>query len=261
MAKAKKPATSPKAAKKAPTKAAKKSAKKAPAGTTAKPASKTTAKSPAKKAAKKVVKAPPKKVAKSTAKAAADKKPASTAKKTVKKASKAPAKPAAKAKPAQTKPAKSHASGLSFLQGKPGSNAAARETIEEKPRLTKTKLGVRDLRHFRDLLLTKRRQLQGDMTSMEKEALQSEGSNLSHLPVHMADMGTDNYEQEFTLTLVDRDRKIVEEIDHALEKIEDKTYGICEGTGQMIGRERLEAQPWARYSIEYARQQQQQRRY
>ena len=102
-------------------------------------------------------------------------------------------------------------------------------------------------------LLAKRRQLLGDMETMENEALRSETSNLSHLPVHMADMGTDNYEQEFTLSLVDRERKLVDDIDRALMKIADKTYGICEGTGQMITSERLEAQPWARYSIEYAR--------
>ena len=72
----------------------------------------------------------------------------------------------------------------------------------------------------------------------------------------MADMGTDNYEQEFTLSLVHRDRKIVDEIDHALNKIDGKTFGICEGTGQMITKTRLEAQPWTRYSIEYARRKQ-----
>ena len=60
-------------------------------------------------------------------------------------------------------------------------------------------------------LLAKRRQLLGDMEGMEREALQAEASNLSHLPVHMADMGTDNYEQEFTLSLVDRDRKFIDE--------------------------------------------------
>jgi DnaK suppressor protein len=70
----------------------------------------------------------------------------------------------------------------------------------------------------------------------------------------MADMGTDNYEQEFTLTLVETDRKLLREINHALAKIQNGTYGICEGTGKPITKARLEAQPWARYSIEYAKQ-------
>lgn len=143
--------------------------------------------------------------------------------------------------------------GLPFLAGKPGSTGASGPLDDSHPKLTRTKLTSRDLAQFRELLLAKRRQLLGDMETMENEALRSETSNLSHLPVHMADMGTDNYEQEFTLSLVDRERKLVDEIDRALAKIDDKSYGICEGTGQMISRERLEAQPWARYSIEYAR--------
>src|SRR3712207_8727502 len=61
-------------------------------------------------------------------------------------------------------------------------------------------LSPRDLEHFRDLLLAKRREIVGDMSHNEREALRTAGgSNLSNLPLHMADMGTDNYEQEFTL--------------------------------------------------------------
>jgi DnaK suppressor protein len=116
-------------------------------------------------------------------------------------------------------------------------------------------LKTRDLAFFRDLLLAKRRELVGDVHSMEQEALQAGGgSNLSNLPLHMADMGTDNYEQEFTLGLVEKDRTLLREINVALAKIRDGSYGICEGTGKPISRARLEAQPWARYSIEFARQ-------
>jgi DnaK suppressor protein len=123
-----------------------------------------------------------------------------------------------------------------------------------KPRKNQAGLSARDLEFFRDLLLAKRRELVGDMSSMESEALRSSnGSNLSNLPLHMADMGTDNYEQEFTLGLMEKDRKLLRDINSALGKIQDGSYGICEGTGQPISRARLEAQPWARFSIEYAR--------
>jgi RNA polymerase-binding protein DksA len=123
-----------------------------------------------------------------------------------------------------------------------------------KPRKNQAGLSMRELEHFRDLLLAKRRELVGDMSSMEREALRnSGGSNLSTLPIHMADMGTDNYEQEFTLGLVEKDRNLLREINNALAKIQNGTYGICEGTSQPISKPRLEAQPWARYSIEYAR--------
>jgi RNA polymerase-binding protein DksA len=123
-----------------------------------------------------------------------------------------------------------------------------------KPKKNQAGLNMRELEHFRDLLLAKRRELVGDMSSMEREALRStSGSNLSNLPIHMADMGTDNYEQEFTLGLVQKDRDILREINLALAKIQNGTFGICEGTGKPIGKPRLEAKPWARHGIEYAR--------
>lgn len=116
-------------------------------------------------------------------------------------------------------------------------------------------LKPKELEVFRNLLLAKRRELLGDVHAMEEEALRSTtGSNLSNLPIHMADMGSDNYEQEFTLGLVAKDRQLLREIDIALAKIRDGTYGICEGTGKPISKARLEAKPWARYSIEYTRQ-------
>jgi RNA polymerase-binding protein DksA len=126
-----------------------------------------------------------------------------------------------------------------------------------KPRKNQAGLSPKELEHYRDLLLEKRRELVGDMYSMESEALRtSGGTNLSSLPMHMADMGTDNYEQEFTLGLVEKDRGLLREINAALAKIQNGTFGICEGTGKPIGKPRLEAQPWARHSIEYARQMQ-----
>jgi RNA polymerase-binding protein DksA len=124
-----------------------------------------------------------------------------------------------------------------------------------KPRKNQAGLHARELEHYRELLLDKRRELVGDMSQMEREALRSaSGTNLSNLPMHMADMGTDNYEQEFTLGLVEKERILLREINQALAKIQDGTYGICEGTGKPISKPRLEAQPWARHSIEYARQ-------
>jgi RNA polymerase-binding protein DksA len=125
---------------------------------------------------------------------------------------------------------------------------------DTKPRKNTAGLSHRELEFYRDLLLAKRRELVGDMSSMEREALRTTGgSNLSNLPIHMADMGTDNYEQEFTLGLMEKDRRLLRDINAALGKIQDGSYGICEGTGKPISKPRLEAQPWARYSIEHAR--------
>jgi len=114
-----------------------------------------------------------------------------------------------------------------------------------------------EIEHFRELLLEKRREVLGDVDSMWNGALESNrqesSGDLSNMPIHMADVGTDNYEQEFTLDLVDSERRLLHDIDRALAKIAVGTYGYCEGTGKPIGRARLEAKPEARYTIEYAR--------
>ena len=122
-----------------------------------------------------------------------------------------------------------------------------------------------ELDHFKELLLRRRAEILQNVVEIEDEMLKKSrldaSGDLSSMPIHMADLGTDNYEQEFTLGLVDSERKLLTEIDDALQRIENRTYGICEGTGQPIPKARLEAQPWARYSVEYARimeQQQQQ---
>ena len=126
-------------------------------------------------------------------------------------------------------------------------------TSDSKMAKNRAGLTQKELEHFRDLLLAKRRELLGDVTSMERDALRSGSTNLSSLPLHMADTGTDAYEQEFTLGLVEKDRQLMREINVALAKIQDGSYGICEGTGKPISKPRLEAQPWAKYSIEHAR--------
>jgi RNA polymerase-binding protein DksA len=114
-----------------------------------------------------------------------------------------------------------------------------------------------DIKHFEQLLLEKRREIIGNVYEMQDEALKKSrldaSGDLSSMPIHMADLGTDNFEQEFALELLDSERKLIREIDDALQRIQDGSYGICEGTGKPIGKARLEAQPWARYSVEYAR--------
>ena len=129
--------------------------------------------------------------------------------------------------------------------------------MENKVWLKKSPMSKAELKEFRQLLLDKRRALIGDMTGMANEALRTnrqEGSgDLSKIPTHDADVGTDNYEQEFTLGLLESERTLLGEINEALERIDNNTFGICLGTGQAISKERLKARPWAKYCIEYAR--------
>jgi DnaK suppressor protein len=70
----------------------------------------------------------------------------------------------------------------------------------------------------------------------------------------MAEQGSDTFEQSLSLDLAQVDRNLLREIDAALKRIDDGTYGICELTGKTIPPERLEELPWARYSIEAARE-------
>ncbi len=130
------------------------------------------------------------------------------------------------------------------------------KTNESEP-TPKARLSAADLEHFRELLLRKRREILGNVSEIEGEALRKSrldaSGDLSSMPIHMADLGTDNFEQEFSLELMDSERRLLEEIEAALNRIQTGTYGICEGTGKPISKARLEAQPWARYSVEYAK--------
>ena len=99
------------------------------------------------------------------------------------------------------------------------------------------------------MLLAKLNEILGNVTSMETEALRRDRSDLSNMPIHMADLGTDNYEIENILGLMDSERKILLEINDALKRIEDGTYGICESRGEQIPKQRLKAIPWARYCV------------
>ena len=135
---------------------------------------------------------------------------------------------------------------------------AVKKSPQKIPTATKAKpLTPAKIEHFKQILLEKRRQLVGDVDHMRGEALdrnrQESSGDLSNMPIHMADIGTDNYEQEFTLGLIESERKLLWEIDRALIKIREGNYGICEGTGEPINQARLEAKPEARYCVEFAR--------
>ena len=127
---------------------------------------------------------------------------------------------------------------------------------EDQP-TPKARLSAADLARFKELLLRKRREIRGNVSEIEGEALRKSrldaSGDLSSMPIHMADLGTDNFEQEFSLELMDSERRLLEEIEAALIRLQTGTYGICEGTGKPIPKARLEAQPWARYSVEYAK--------
>ncbi len=119
----------------------------------------------------------------------------------------------------------------------------------------KSKLDRKQLTHYRDMLLERRLEIIADINGMEDTALRGKDtSNLSKLPLHMADVGSDNYDQDLTLGLMESERKMLNEIDEALDRIADGTFGICQTTGKPINKARLQAKPWAKYCIQAARE-------
>jgi RNA polymerase-binding protein DksA len=115
-----------------------------------------------------------------------------------------------------------------------------------------------EMQSYRRRLLALKKRLGGDLSALEEEALHPVGGEasggLSDVPVHPADLGTDNFEEELALELLENEDHLLTEIDDALERIEQGTFGRCENCGQPISRERLEAVPYARYCIRCARQ-------
>jgi len=121
--------------------------------------------------------------------------------------------------------------------------------IMAKNDTNRNKLTPAEIKKFQTMLLVKLNNILGNVTSMETEALRRDTSDLSSIPINMADLGTDNYEIENILGLMDSERKILAEIYDALRRIEDGTYGICESRGEQIPKQRLNAIPWARYCV------------
>jgi DnaK suppressor protein len=118
-----------------------------------------------------------------------------------------------------------------------------------KRKSNKSGLTAAEIEKFRELLLAKRNEILGNVTIIEDETFKKERSELSSMPFHMADAGSDNFEQEFALDLMDSEKKLLVEINEALRRIEEGTFGICEGRGESIPKARLNAIPWARYCV------------
>jgi len=124
--------------------------------------------------------------------------------------------------------------------------------------IPKTRLTDKQLQMFKEMLYAKRRELSGDVRTLTQDALgrsrQDSSGDLSSMPIHMADIGSDNWEQDFTIGLIANEQQLLREIDEACARIEDRTYGVCLATYKPIGVARLRAKPWAKYCIEYARE-------
>lgn len=114
-------------------------------------------------------------------------------------------------------------------------------------------MNAKDLASFRKVLLSVREKLAGNVNLMEDEALkksrQDAAGDLSNVPFHMADLGTDNYERDLMIHLIQNGEEELKSIDAALEKLEDKTFGICEVCDKKITKARLMARPYAKLCL------------
>jgi len=268
----------------------KKSAKKAPAKkSTSKSAKKATKASAKKQAAKKKAtrkKTTKKKTAKKSTKKSASKKKsagASEKKKTTKKKStkkttrsKSAAKKTTREKPAKTatkkttkkttkKKSAKKTSQKTTTQRRSRADAPAKPTEDQQLeqdmakdwtvaqlKRVKTGLSKADLKEYLQLLLEKRAEIIGNVQGME-DARNAALGDIAHMPLHMADVGSDNYEQEFTLGLMESEREMLREIEEAIVRMREGYYGVCLESGRPIDRMRLEFAPWAKYCIAVAR--------
>lgn len=120
-----------------------------------------------------------------------------------------------------------------------------------KPR--KTQFNAKELKEYKQLLLNLRDRIVDEINFLAGDNLnrsQRESSgDLSSYSFHMADQGTDNFDREFALNLVSSEQDALYEIDEALRRIDNGSYGICELSGEPIERERLKVLPYARHSV------------
>ena len=116
-----------------------------------------------------------------------------------------------------------------------------------------------ELSVYRDQLLSLRARLRGDVTQLADAALKKSRSeangDLSSMPIHMADIGSDNFEQEFTLSLMENDGAALQKIESSLERIDEGTYGKCEECGAKIPKSRLNAIPYTTLCVKCASRQ------
>ena len=116
------------------------------------------------------------------------------------------------------------------------------------------RLSDADLKHFETRLLEERARIMREMGHIENTILKvnprDSAGEVGGYSFHMADAGTDSMEREISFDIASKEGRLLREIDDALRRIYNGVYGICEASGKTIARARLEALPWARYTIE-----------
>ena len=119
--------------------------------------------------------------------------------------------------------------------------------------LGKKKFNKKELAEFKKIILKRKDEILDEIKHISEDTLkksQKEASgDISGYTYHMADVATDSYDREFSLGLASNGRRVFYELDDALKKIEDGTFGICEDCKSLIAKNRLKAVPYARLCV------------
>ena len=116
---------------------------------------------------------------------------------------------------------------------------------------------VVDTHRFREALLEERRRVEAALQNLHDEnsgSLTEDSGEETAYDNHLADTATETYDRELDYTLEENSEHVLAEIDAALRRIEEGTYGICTNCGKPIPEERLEARPWATLCIDCQRE-------
>lgn len=126
--------------------------------------------------------------------------------------------------------------------------AVKKVDLEVKKKAETRKLSAKEKKIYRELLLRKKQAITEEINHIAKETNLSPkdaSGDMSSYTLHMADVATDTYDREFSMGLASNDRKVIQQIDEALKRLEDSTYGICQACGCKLNQARLKALPQA----------------
>ncbi len=136
------------------------------------------------------------------------------------------------------------------VSSKPQKNSKPEKRPAEPP--LKGGLGKAELSEYKALLTRRKKILEGDVKGLEDEACKKgadAAGDLSTLPMHLADIGTDSFEQEISLGLMENESDEIHEIEEALDRIKDGSFGMCENCKKKVPKERLKAIPYTRLCV------------
>ena len=111
----------------------------------------------------------------------------------------------------------------------------------------------KDVKIFKEKLLKKKLEVSKGIDHISKDTLKTSqrdaAGDLSGYSLHMADMATDNYDREFSLSLATSEQELLNRIDAALEKIKSRTFGLCDLCAKKISKVRLSVVPYAELCV------------